>query len=157
MKRGSSLRFMEWPMPQILLSVVGAFMFAFEAYISESVGGVFMQALLAHFLGRMLHGLDDVVVPGAAAQVSGDRLADLELARVLVPLEERAAGDHHAGRAEAALQRVLLGEAFLDRMELAALLEALDGRDLRAVGLHREHGAGLDRLAVQHDGAHAAV
>src|SRR4051812_34153476 len=105
----------------------------------------------------MLHGLDDVVVPGAAAQVSGDRLADLELARVLVPLEERAAGDHHAGRAEAALQRVLLGEAFLDRMELAALLQALDGRDLAAVGLHREHGAGFDRLAVQHHGAHAAV
>ena len=60
--------------------------------------------------------------------------------------QQRAAGHHHARRAEAALQAVLLPEALLERVQLAVLLQALDGRDLAAVGLHREHGARLDRL-----------
>src|SRR5438046_391210 len=117
MKRGSSLRFMEWPMPQILASVLGSL----------------MMSPLAHLLGRVLHGLDDVHVTGAAAEIPRNGLADLLLARVLVALEERARGHQHAGGAKTALQAVLLGEALLHRMELAALLEALDRGDLRAV------------------------
>src|SRR5215470_1759057 len=52
---------------------------------------------------------------------------------------------------------MLLGEALLHRMELAALLETLDGRDLRAVGLHREHGARLHRCSVEEHGASTAM
>ena len=62
-----------------------------------------------------------------------------------VRLQQRVARHHHAGRAEAALQAVLLAEALLHRIELAVLLEPLDRHDLAAVGLHREHRAGLDR------------
>src|SRR5882672_4510123 len=100
MKRGSSLRFIEWPMPQILASVFGVF-------ISP------MTFSSGHFLGRVLHGLDDVHVTGAAAKVPGDGLADFQLARVLVAFEERARGHEHARRAKAALQPVLLGEPLL--------------------------------------------
>src|SRR5215510_2078262 len=125
MKRGSSLRRIEWPMPQILASVLG----------------VVMTKLLAHLLGRVLDGLDDVDVAGAAAEIPRDRLADLLLARILVSLEERDARHHHSRRAVAALQAVLLSEPLLHGMELAALLEVLDGPDLAAVGLHGEHGA----------------
>src|SRR5256885_16405591 len=102
--------------------------------------------LSAHLLGRVLHGLDDVHVTGAAAEIPRNGLADLLFARVLVPLEEGARGHQHARGAETALQAVLLGEALLHRMELAALLEALDRGDLRAVGLCREHRARLDRI-----------
>src|SRR6266851_609598 len=148
MKRGSSLRFMEWPMPLILASV-----------LSSLIADLLKRSTLrlAHFLGRILHGLDDIDVARAAAQVPGNGLADLLLARVLVALQERARGHQHAGGAEAALQAVLLGEALLDGMELARLLQALDRGDLRAVGLHREHGARLDRVAVEDHGARAAV
>src|SRR5207249_8288747 len=123
MKRGSSLRFIEWPMPQILASVLGSL----------------MMSPLAHLLGRVLHGLHDIDVAGAAAEIPRNGLADLLLARVLVALEERAGGHQHAGRAETALQAVLLGETLLDGMQFAALLQAFDRGDLRAVGLHREH------------------
>src|SRR6267378_2124840 len=104
MKRGSSLRFIEWPMPQILASVLGSLI----AWLLGSD-----RRALAHLLGRVLHGLDDVHVPGTAAQVSGDGLADLQLAGVFVALEQRARGHEHARRTEAALQAVLLGEALL--------------------------------------------
>jgi len=55
----------------------------------------------------------------------------------LVRARKRAAGHQHARRAIAALQAVLLPEAFLDGVQLAVALEPLDGRDLTAVGLHR--------------------
>src|SRR5262247_2089024 len=116
MKRGSSLRFIEWPMPQILASVLGSLI----AWLLCT----FLDADSAHLLGRVLHGLDDVHVAGAPAQIPRDRLADLLLARVLVSLEQRARGHQHARGAEAALQAVLLGEAFLHRVELPALLKA---------------------------------
>src|SRR5215470_185152 len=133
MKRGSSLRRIEWPMPQILASVLG----------------VVMTKLLTHLLGRVLDSLDDVDVAGAAAEVARDRLADLLLARVLVPLEQRDARHHHPRRAVAALQAVLLGEALLDGVQLTALLEAFDRPDLAAVGLDGEDGARLHRLPVE--------
>ena len=42
-------------------------------------------------------------------------------------------------------------------MQRAALGQALDGDDLGTLGLDREHGAGLHRLAVDVDGAGAAM
>src|SRR5882762_9814158 len=137
-------------MPQILASVLGSL-----------IAGLLMRLRstlrLAHFLGRVLHGLDDIHIARAAAQIPADGLADLLLARIPVAYEERARGHQHARRAESALQTVLLGEALLHRMELARLLQALDRGDLGAVGLHREHGAGFDRLAVEVHRAGAAM
>src|SRR5690349_466280 len=164
MKRGSSLRFIEWPMPQILASVLGSLIACLlERLLIRSPGGFEggmyppSPNLLAHLLGSVLHGLDDVHVAGTAAQIARDRLADLLFARVLVRGEERARGHEHARRAESALQAVLLGEAFLHRMQLPALLQAFDRGDLAAVRLHGEHGARLHRLAVEVHGAGAAV
>src|SRR5512135_3051348 len=99
MKRGSSLRFIEWPMPQILASVFA----------------MVMAGSSAHFLGRVLHGLDDVDVAGAAAQIARERLAELLAAGVLVALVLRDVRKHHAGGADGALQAVVLGEALLLR------------------------------------------
>src|SRR6266568_3798150 len=109
MKRGSSLRRIEWPIP---------------ATSGVVLGGI---GRLLHAAGGVLDRLDDVDVAGAAAQVPRDGLADLELARRRVPGQQRRRGHHHARRAEAALQAVLLPEAELDRVELALLLQALDG------------------------------
>ena len=62
------------------------------------------------------------------------------------------------GRAEAALQGVVLAERLLHRVQLVgALGQALDGEHLRALGLDRQHGAGLHRLAVDVDDAGAAL
>src|SRR4029077_6353639 len=54
------------------------------------------------------------------------------------------------------LQSVLLVESVLNRIELAVLLQALDGHDLASVGLNRERGTRLHRLAVQQDSAGSA-
>src|ERR1700694_902586 len=119
MKRGSSLRFIEWPMPDTSVLVLGCD----------------MGPLPLLLLGSVLHRLDDVDVAGAAAEVAGDRLANLELRRVPVLLEQRAGRHQHARRAVAALEAVLLPKALLHGVELAVLFEALHRRHRAAVGL----------------------
>src|ERR671923_618302 len=87
---------------------------------------------------RLVDGLDDVLVAGAAADVALEPVPDLRLGEpVAVRAEELDTGHDHPRRAEAALERVVLPESLLQRMELAAPRKALDGRDLAAVGLDR--------------------
>ena len=75
-----------------------------------------------------------------------------------VVLQQRVRRQQHAGRAVAALQAVLIPEPLLERVQRAALRQPLDREDLVAVGLHREHRAGLHRaLAVHDDDAAAAA
>src|SRR3990172_142456 len=133
MKRGSSLRRTECPSPR-------------HSTIGFSL----------HLRGSVLDGLHDVDVPGAAAEVSRDPPADLFLGWAGVVLQERDRSHHHARSAVAALQTVLLHEAFLDGVEVSVLGQTLHRRDLGAVGLDREHGATLDRASVHEHGAGAA-
>ncbi len=61
------------------------------------------------------------------------------------------------GGAEAALQAVGVAEGLLQRVELAvAAGQPLDGGELVAVGLDRQHQAGAHRLAVDEHRAGAA-
>src|SRR5437899_11440440 len=113
--------------------------------------------LLPQVLGCGLDGLDDVRVPGAAAEVAADGLADLRLGGILVAGEQGAARDHHPRRAVAALQPVVLPERLLDRVQLSVLLQAFHRGDLRALGLDGEDRARLHRIAVEQHRAGAAV
>src|SRR2546425_1056963 len=113
--------------------------------------------LPGHVFGRPLDRLDDVVIAGAPAEVAFQLVADLLLGGARIALEELGGRQDHARRAEAALQAMLLPEALLDRMEIAVLGEPFDGRDRRAVRLHREERARLHRLPVHEDGARAAL
>src|ERR1022692_4615481 len=61
-------------------------------------------------------GPDDVLVAGAAADLPGQRLPDLGRRRVRVAVEQPAGGQHHARRAEPALQPLALGEAALHQI-----------------------------------------
>src|SRR3954449_3203589 len=101
MKRGSSLRFRR-PKPMGRSSAMA------------------MCRLLV--LGGPADRRDDVLVARAAADAAGDRGADLVLGRVRIRVQQPAPGHQHAGGAEAALQRVLLVEALLHRIELAVAL-----------------------------------
>src|SRR6185312_15513079 len=113
-------------------------------------------AAIALPLRRGEHGIDDVVVARAAAEVALEPVADFLLTGIRVLLEQVRGAHDHAGCAVAALQPVLLVERPLHRVQLAVLRKPLDGGDLGTVGLHREHRARLDRLAVDVHRAGAA-
>ena len=88
--------------------------------------------LAIHVLLRQLDGLYDVLVAGAAAQVAFETGADLRLTGLRLVLEDLHRGHHHARRAEAALQAVMLAEGFLHRMQLVAIGKPLDRQHVRA-------------------------
>ena len=106
---------------------------------------------------RLLDGLDDVHVAGAATEVAADALPDLVLRRIGVLPEQPGRLHDHARRAEAALEAVLVPEGLLEWMEVRAPRHPLDGLDAAPVGLDREHRARLGALAVDVDRAGAAV
>ena len=82
--------------------------------------------------------------------------ADRGLVRRLAALDEAHRREDHAGRAVAALERVVVVEGLLNRMELAVRRKSFDRRDLHPVGLDSEHRARLHRLAVHEHGARPA-
>lgn len=109
-----------------------------------------------HFPGGVLHGVDDVLIPRTAAQVPLQGAADLGLGRPRITQKELVRGEDHAGRAVTALKPVTFPKALLQRMELLASAESLNGQDFCAVGLDGQDRARLNRLPVQHHGAGAA-
>src|SRR5271170_4271677 len=124
MKRRSSLRLMEWPIPPI----------------SGDVGKIIFTSLL-HPGGGILYGLHNVLVSGTAAQVSGNPPANLLLAGVRVIAEQGIRRHQHARRAEAALQTMLFLKSLLQWMELTVLHQSFHREHLAAIGLHGKHGA----------------
>src|SRR4051812_8442287 len=89
------------------------------------------SGLAGHGSLSLLHGLDDVLVAGAAAQVAFELLPDLSFAGVRVALAQVQRAHHHARRAEPALQAMAVLERGLHRMQGAVRLgEPLDGGDL---------------------------
>src|SRR6185437_4493680 len=154
-KRASSLRSMRAPMgPAGFAARCGAAVPGF----SRTVVSVMVVSSARHLGKALLHRLDDVVIARATAKVTVERLADLRFGRALLLRCEPDRGHHHSGRAEAALQAVVLAEGGLHRMELAVGGgEALDRRDRGAVGLDREDVAALHGLSVDQHRARAAL
>src|SRR6266850_6607460 len=105
-------------------------------------------------------GLDrgqDVGVRAAAAEVARHPLADVVVVRRLPLVEQRDGGEDLTRGAIAALERVLLEERELHRVQLAAPRQALDGGDAGAVQLRDELQAGVHPLAVDDHGASPAL
>ena len=108
-------------------------------------------------LGGVPDRVDDEHVARAAADVALQREPDLLVGGRRVVLEQRLRGQHHPGRAEPALQAVLLPERLLHRVQRRRVAaERLDRLDPRVRRLHREQQARAHRLAVEQHGAGAA-
>ena len=106
--------------------------------------------------GNRQHRRHDPLIPGAAAQVAGELLADLLLVGVRSTAQERLGRHQEPGGAEAALQRVVLAEGALQRRQLAVGAgQPFNGQQRAAISLDGEHQAGADRFAVELDRAGA--
>ena len=104
-----------------------------------------------------MHRVEDLLVPGAAAEIPRERLADLVVRGVGNAPEEIVGRDHEARGAEAALHGAGLDESRLHPVRRPVLRQALDGHDLVAVRLRGEHQARADERPVQEHRARAAL
>src|SRR5262249_9254787 len=122
-------------------------------------GGVLWARCLAWLhplpvgLAQIGDGVAHLLVGAAAADVAAQGLFDLGLRGVGVLVEGGPHGDDEAGRAEAALLGVVVDEGGRHGVELAVGDEALGRLDRFTLSFDGKGGAGVDRLAVEHDGA----
>jgi hypothetical protein len=96
------------------------------------------------------------VISGAAANISRQATTDLFLCRIWIALCDLFGGYDHAGRAEPALDAVLIPDDLLHRMELRVRGQALNRSAACTVSLPGKHCAAFDGLSVQLDGTGAA-
>src|ERR1035441_7025219 len=85
--------------------------------------------------GDLGDGGHNVAVAGAPAQDTGQLGGELVVGDLGVVSEQVIRAEQEAGRAEAALQRMMAVERLLQRVQLPRPAQALHGRDLGAVQL----------------------
>src|SRR5882724_3780289 len=129
----------------------------FRNFLREVVMAVSLRRL------RRLHGLRrgvdrraDARVGAATADV-GHRRVDVLVAGTAVLGEQRHRRHDLARLAVAALRDLVVDPGLLHRVQLAALREPFDGQHLLAGGGGHRHRARAHRLAVQVNGAGAAL
>src|SRR5262249_48710642 len=112
MNRWSSLRRTVAPMPVALMHCL-------PSRNAPLLGGLLRRACSrAHGPGAGRNRFDDVVIAGAAAQVAFELPADGLLVEIVaVAVHDIDCGHDHAGRAEAALQAVIVAERLLHRVQ----------------------------------------
>jgi len=105
----------------------------------------------------VLHSSDDLVVPGATAQIASEPESDVVLGRFRIVIKKRFGRDDEARRADATLERGVFQETLLHRVQAFRLGDAFDGGDFRALDFDAEHAARIHKAAVHDDIARAAV
>src|SRR6202162_4695843 len=73
-----------------------------------------------HLGGGVENGADDLVVAGAPAKVAGEPVARLGFRRIRIAVQQGLGRDQHTRRTEAALERRMLEEFPLQRVEIMA-------------------------------------
>jgi len=106
--------------------------------------------------GDLGDGAENVPVASAAAQHAGQLRGELALGHLGLVAEQVVGAEQEAGRAEAALQRVVAAEGLLQRVQLPRQAQALDREHLGSVELAGEQQARSGGLVVHQDRAHAA-
>ena len=114
------------------------------------------RRLSTHLGDHAAHGLDDVLIAGAAAEIGREKIEDVVIREVRIRFQRVHRQHQKTRRAESTLKRVVLDECALHGMQLVPLGKAFDRADALALGLDREHQAGSDRLIVKDHGTCAA-
>ena len=109
-------------------------------------------------LGGEAHGVEDLLVAGAAAQVAGQRLADLRVARRAARARSRSwPATIRPGVQKPHCTAPASTNACCTGCSSLAVGQPLDRDDLAPLGLAGEHQAGADERAVEVDRAGAAL
>ena len=111
----------------------------------------------SNFVRRIQDGAHNLVITGAAAQITGEPVSDLDLRRIGVAIEQRFRGHQESRSAYSALERCVLEKLRLQRVQPVPAGHSLDGLDRLRLRLHPEHQACAHEASIDDDAASAAV
>ncbi len=103
------------------------------------------------------HSIDDVLIPGAAAQVAVQRFPDIAFGWRRLVRKQRSCREQHPRRTEATLQAMKFVEGLLEHGCRVVVLHAFDRVKLAAVSLCGKYGARLHRCSVHKHRASSAL
>ncbi len=103
--------------------------------------------------GGAADGFDRLDVPGLAIEDARQHVADGFVGRVGIAFEQRHRAEHHRPGRVTGLERTRRHERGLDRVQLGADVQRLDGGHGVAVGLHRVHHVGGHEPSVDEHGS----
>jgi hypothetical protein len=108
-------------------------------------------------LGGILYGVNDLDVPGAAAQIAGNGLFNLFARWVRSSVKESPRRQKHTGRTDAALRAAKFQKSPLKRIELAVPRQTFDRCHRASVQLAYRDQAGIDYFSIDENRAGAAL
>ena len=97
------------------------------------------------------------MISGAAAQIPGQRVADLVAGRIGLAIEQRLCSHQKSRRAVTTLGRTEVGKGLLERMEPAVCRETFDGQHVTVSTLDAQNETRQHRLAIEQHRARAAL
>ena len=97
------------------------------------------------------------MVSGTAANVTFETFTNILFARIRVLFDKLNGAHYHAGRAETALQAMVLVKRLLHRMQRFCASDSFDGRDLGPFGGNGQHRAGFYGFAIYMNDTGAAL
>ena len=99
------------------------------------------------------HRTHDLWVCAATTEVATHSAPHVCFGRLRVFLEQRDAGENLPWSAESALQRVMVDERLLERVQLVSAPDPLDSRDLPILARRRKRETRIHRSPVEQNGA----
>ena len=114
------------------------------------------RQLAVEEVARHFHGVENLLITGAAADVAAKPLADFIAVGIRIEAQRCRGGHHHARDAVTTLARTGLVKGFLHGRHLAGLGEALDRLDGLALELRGRQQTRLHQRAINEDGTRAA-
>jgi hypothetical protein len=105
---------------------------------------------------RRLDSPDHAGVTRTAAVGVLEGAFDILLAGMIVAVEQSPCGEDQARRTESALHRTMIDKRLLQGIEQTAFFQPFNGRYVPSFGPQRRVNAGVNRHAVDQDGAGAA-
>src|SRR6185369_15864524 len=107
---------------------------------------------------RSHHRFKNLHIPGAAAEISRQAVANLGFVRTRILFQQINRGQNHSRSADTALRAAAFNEGLLDVMQLICReRDAFDGFDRSAVDLGDRDQTAVDDLTVNHDAARATL
>jgi hypothetical protein len=104
----------------------------------------------------ILNGFDNLNITGTPAKIAGYCPADFLFIGMRIFFQQRMSAHQHTGSAKTAVRGVMIEEGFLQRIETPVFAQTFNGQYFLPVHLRSKNKAGIDRIAVQQNGAAAA-